>query len=148
MNLAVFTIVSSIEFWYSKQWSLEVNQYIYKTAFSKSRWLLAIKLTPLSAWFAEKFAKSQALCSRDYGLLVRPGAARGIHCQVPPPWNWEPETSPSPFLCPALAEHTVFVVSVRNGSQLTGVPCDLRLAGHTSATHTFLVSFIRVCVFT
>ena len=43
------------------------------------------------------------------------------------------------FLCPALAEHTVFVVSVRNGSQLTGVPWDLRLAGHTSATHTFLV---------
>ena len=41
------------------------------------------------------------------------------------------------FLCPALAEHTVFVVSVRNGSQLTGVPWDLRLAGHTSATHTF-----------
>ena len=40
---------------------------------------------------------------------------------------------------PALAEHTVFVVSVRNGSQLTGVPWDLRLAGHTSATHTFLV---------
>ena len=43
------------------------------------------------------------------------------------------------FLCPALAEHTVFVVSVRNGSQLTGVPWDLRLAGHTIATHTFLV---------
>ena len=40
---------------------------------------------------------------------------------------------------PALAEHTVFVVSVRNGSQLTGVPWDLRLAGHTGATHTFLV---------
>ena len=30
-------------------------------------------------------------------------------------------------------------MSVRNGSQLTGVPWDLRLAGHTSATHTFLV---------
>ena len=52
----------------------------------------------------------------------------------------------SGFLCPALAEHTVFVVSVRNGSrrvrngsQLTGVLWDLRLAGHTSATHTFLV---------
>ena len=43
------------------------------------------------------------------------------------------------FLCPALAEHTVFVVAVRNGSQLTGVPWDLRLAGHTSATHIFLV---------
>ena len=50
------------------------------------------------------------------------------------------------FLYPALAEHTVFVVSVRNGSRrvrngshLTGVPWDLRLAGHTSATHTFLV---------
>ena len=46
------------------------------------------------------------------------------------------------FLCPALAEHTVFVVPVRNGSQLTGVPWDLRLAGHTSATHTFLVGFV------
>ena len=46
------------------------------------------------------------------------------------------------FLCPALTEHTVFVVSVRNGSQLSGVPWDLRLAGHTSATHTFLVFFI------
>ena len=45
----------------------------------------------------------------------------------------------SAYLCPALAEHSVFVVSVRNGSQLTGVPWDLRLAGHTSATHTFLV---------
>ena len=44
------------------------------------------------------------------------------------------------FLCPALAEHIVFVVFVRNGSQLTGVPWDLRLAGHTSATHTFLVN--------
>ena len=30
-------------------------------------------------------------------------------------------------------------MSVRNGSQLTGVPWDLRLAGPTSATHTFLV---------
>ena len=30
-------------------------------------------------------------------------------------------------------------MSVRNGSQLTEVPWDLRLAGHTSATHTFLV---------
>ena len=46
------------------------------------------------------------------------------------------------LLCPALAEHIVFVVSVPNGSQLTGVPWDLRLAGHTSATHTFLVSFV------
>ena len=46
-------------------------------------------------------------------------------------------------LCPALAEHTVFVVSVRNGSQLSGVPRDLRLAGHTSATHTFLVSCLH-----
>ena len=40
------------------------------------------------------------------------------------------------FLCPALAEHTVFGVSVRNGRQLTGVPWDMRLAGHTCATHT------------
>ena len=31
-------------------------------------------------------------------------------------------------------------MSIRNGSQLTGVPWDLRLVGHTSATHTFLVS--------
>ena len=45
------------------------------------------------------------------------------------------------FLCPALVEHTVFVVSVRNGSQLTWVPWDLRLAGHTSA-HTFLVHWL------
>ena len=35
------------------------------------------------------------------------------------------------LLCPALAE--------RNGSQSTGEPWDQRLAGHTSATHTFLV---------
>ena len=33
-------------------------------------------------------------------------------------------------------------MSVRNGSQLTGVPWDLHLAGHSSATHTFLVSFL------
>ena len=38
-----------------------------------------------------------------------------------------------------MAEHTVFVVSVRNGSQLTGVPWDLCLAGHTSATHTHAI---------
>ena len=37
--------------------------------------------------------------------------------------------------------------SVRNGSQLTGAPWDLRLAGHTSATHTFLVlSLVQVDV--
>ena len=42
--------------------------------------------------------------------------------------------------CPFATE---VVVSVRNGSQLTGVPWDLRLAGHTSATHTFLVSDIN-----
>ena len=48
------------------------------------------------------------------------------------------------FLCPALAEHTVFVVSVRNGSQLTRVTWDLRLAGHTSATHTFLVLSLQI----
>ena len=30
-------------------------------------------------------------------------------------------------------------MSVRNGSQLTGVPWHLHLAGHTSATHTFQV---------
>ena len=53
----------------------------------------------------------------------------------------QPERNRS-YLCPALAEHTAFVVSVRSGSQLTGVPWDLRLAGHTSATHTFLVFFI------
>ena len=53
-------------------------------------------------------------------------------------WTYVPHEEFS-FLCPALAEHTVFVVSVRNGSQLTEVPWDLRLAGHTSATHTFLV---------
>ena len=34
------------------------------------------------------------------------------------------------------------IVSVRNGSQLTGVPWDLRLAGHTSATHSFLAFFL------
>ena len=38
--------------------------------------------------------------------------------------------------CPFATE---FVVSVRNGSQLTGVPWNLRFAGHMSATHTFLV---------
>ena len=53
-------------------------------------------------------------------------------------WGFEGGVS-NVFLCPALAEHTVFVVSVRNGSHLTGVPWGLRLAGHTSATHTFLV---------
>ena len=41
--------------------------------------------------------------------------------------------------CPFATE---VVVSVRNGSQLTGVPWELRLAGHTSATHTFLVVVI------
>ena len=50
------------------------------------------------------------------------------------------------FLCPALAGHTVFVVSVRNGSQLTGVPWDLRSAGHTSATHISSLKEI-LCVF-
>ena len=50
------------------------------------------------------------------------------------------------FYAPALAEHTVFVVSVRNGSQLTGVLWELRLAGHTSATHTFLVFFSVICI--
>ena len=35
-------------------------------------------------------------------------------------------------------------MSVRNGSQLTGVPWDLRLTGHTSATHTFLVHIFSV----
>ena len=36
-------------------------------------------------------------------------------------------------------------MSVRNGSQLTGLPWNLRLAGHTSATHTFLVYFDFLC---
>ena len=45
------------------------------------------------------------------------------------------------FLCPALAEHPVFVVSVRNGSQLTGAPWDLRLAGHTRA-YAHISSFL------
>ena len=49
------------------------------------------------------------------------------------------------FLCPAFAEHTVFVVSVRNGSRRVRSqrkPVDWGGGGgHTSATHTFLVSF-------
>ena len=49
-----------------------------------------------------------------------------------PPWR--------SILFPSCPFATEVVVSVRNGSQLTGVPWDLRLAGHTSATHKFLVS--------
>ena len=38
-------------------------------------------------------------------------------------------------------------MSVRNGSQFTGVPWDLRLAGHTSATYTFLISYVSKPIF-
>ena len=56
------------------------------------------------------------------------------------------------FLCPALAEHTVFVVSVRDGSRRvrsqrksvdwgTMAPALGGATRYTSATHTFLVSY-------
>ena len=57
-------------------------------------------------------------------------------------WKWDPGCLKPWFLCPAFTEHTVFIVSVRNGMGVHGVPWDLCLAGHMSATHTFLVVHI------
>ena len=57
-----------------------------------------------------------------------------ISCFYAPPWRSILFSS-----CPFATE---VVVSVRDGSQLTGVPWDLRLTGHTSSTHTFLVSIM------
>ena len=63
--------------------------------------------------------------------LSQPPANNGYYCFYAPPWRSILFSS-----CPFATE---VIVSVRNGSQLTGVPWDLCLAGHTSATHTFLV---------